>query len=168
MKTRKQKEKILEDLKAKTAQGKAIILCDFTSVKSKDLFDLRDQLKEKGVKLQVVKNSLLKIAFKDQKIEIPQELLDLPLVVAFADDEITPSKIIWQFSKENENLKILGAVLDKHFETKEKIFALALLPSQEELYTRLLWVLLAPKYKMVFTLKYNQMKLVNILRQIQN
>ena len=165
-KTRAQKEKMLEDLRTEASQDKAIILCDFSHVKSKDLFDLRNRLEEKGIKLQVVKNSLLKIALSDQKIEIPKEILDLPLVVAFADNEIELSKIVWNFAKENENLKILGAIMDRHFEGKEKISTFALLPDREELYARFLGILVAPKYRMVYALKYNQIKLVNILRQI--
>lgn len=166
MKTRKQKEQMLENLKAKTAESKAIALCDFSSVKSKDLFELRDKLEEQGIKLLVVKNSLLKIALEKEKIEIPKEILDLPLAVAFAQDEITLSKIIWNFAKEKENLKIMGAVMNHRFEGKEKISTLALLPNEKELYARILNVLVAPKFRMIYALKYNQMKFINILSKL--
>lgn len=167
-KTRAEKEKILEEYTEAVRNCKAIIFSNYSSVKSKDLFELRRRLEEKGIKFKIAKNTLLKLALKNQKIDLPEEIYSHPLAVSFASDEIEPSKIIWSFSRENENLKILGGVVDKEFIGPEKVFSLALLPSSEELYQRLVGLIKGLPLRLIFALKYQPMKLIHILKEIQN
>jgi large subunit ribosomal protein L10 len=163
--TRPQKEQLVSDYIEKLKKTKSVILTSFSGLKTKNLFELKDKLFEKGIDFKVVKNRILNLALKGQGIEIPVALLDKPLALAFSyKDEIEPAKIIYDFSKENENLEILGGILDKDFIDVEKIKSLAMLPSREELYLRLVNTINAPKYRLLNVLTQNQIKLIYMLK----
>jgi len=167
-KSREKKEQIVQDYLKRLEKSKSVILTNFSGLKTKNLLKLKDQLSEKGINLKVVKNRLLLLALQDQGIEIPTEILDQPLALAFSSqDEIEPAKIIWQFSQENENLEILGGIFDKKFVEAEKIKVLAMLPSREELYARLVGSINAPKFRLLNVLNQNQRNFIYILKQYQ-
>ena len=164
-KTRQQKEQLVANYTDKLARVKSIVLTKFSSLKTKNLFELRDRLLEKGIEYKVIKNRLFNIALKNKKIEIPSEILDEPLALAFSDDdEIEPAKIIYNFAKENNKLEILGGIMEDKFVDVDKINALAILPGREELYARLVGAIQMPEYRLINALTYNQRALINILK----
>ena len=164
-KTRQQKEQLVANYTDKLARVKSIVLTKFSSFKTKNLFELRDRLLKKGIEYKVIKNRLFNIALKNKKIEIPSEILDEPLALAFSDDdEIEPAKIIYNFAKENNKLEILGGIMEDKFVDVDKINALAILPGREELYARLVGAIQMPEYRLINALTYNQRALINILK----
>jgi large subunit ribosomal protein L10 len=107
-------------------------------------------LKEKNLDVINVKNLIGEIA-----------------VIFGLSDEILPTKIVYQFSKENKNLKILGGILEKSFVGPEKIEELAALPSKEELLAKLIGNIFAPVQNLVYLLKSIPQSLIFVLNQIQ-
>lgn len=164
-KTKEEKREIVKDLIERLSKIKMALLVNYQGLKTKEISELREALSEKGIDFKVVKNTLLRLALKERKIEMPPEILDKPLALVFAyEDEIEPSKIVYEFSKEHENLEIFGGI-DGHFIDLEKIKSWALLPSRQELYFRLRESLIAPKFKLLNLLTYNQKKMISILRK---
>lgn len=166
-KTRERKKASIEDLKEAMAQQKAVVFVDFQGVDSKALFKLRDDLKKENCRLTVVKKTLLKkslesLGEKELAGKIDEVEGQLALVFGF-QDEITPAKICYNFSTENENLKILAGLSEKEFLAKEKVVELANLPSREELLSRLVYSLIAPVSQLVNVLKGNIKGLVYVL-----
>ncbi len=140
-KSKQEKSKIIEDLKEKLTEQKSVILVDFSGVNSKILFQLKKEFKKTKGFFQVVKKTLLKKALDSLKKKDLSEKIEniegqLALAYGFAD-EMLPAKICYNFSKENENLKILGGIFDNEFVVREKVIELAQLPSREELLARL-------------------------------
>jgi large subunit ribosomal protein L10 len=82
-------------------------------------------------------------------------------------DEISSAKTVYEFSKENKNLKILGGILEKNFIGPEKIEELAKLPTKEELLAKLVSRISAPISNFVHVLKSIPQSLVFVLSQIQ-
>jgi len=164
-KTRVQKEQLLAELKDKLSKMQSVVLTSFCHLKSRALFELRDNLSAQGIDYKVVKNNLLKIALASQKLTIPDEILDQPLALAFSyQDEVEPAKIIYQFAQNNEGFRILGGLINGQFNQPEQIRALALLPSRKELYCRLINSLNFPRHFLLYVLTFNQRKLTQILR----
>lgn len=165
---RAKKQKIIEDLKEKINKQKVMIFVDFTGLKVKDFSDLRKKLKTVNAQLKVAKKTLTQLALKKSKLEIDIKKLkgEIALVFGFTD-EITPSKIIWQFTETNPNLKILGGILENKFIETEKIIELAKLPSREELLGKLVRNLLAPLSNFVNVLGGNIKTLIYLLSQIK-
>lgn len=154
--TKEQKKKILEDLKEKIARQKAMIFVDFTGLKVKDLSNLRKKLKSADNELKVVKKTLLGSAFKERDFKIDIEKLKGEMAIIFGFKEgLSPAKIIYQFSQENPNLKILGGFFEKKFREAEEIITLAQVPAREELLAKLAGTIFAPVSNLVNVLQGN-------------
>ena len=164
--TKEQKQKIIEDLKEKIKKQRAIIFVDFKSLRTKDLLVLRKQLKGIGGELKVVKKSLLGIAAKNLKAVVKRLKTQIALVLGY-EDEISIAKILYNFSKENENLKILAGFLENQIIEKEKIIELAKIPSREELLTKLVGIVSSPLSKFTYVLKENIKGLIVVLAKLK-
>jgi len=106
--TKEQKKKTLEELRDKVARQKAIVLLSITGIKVKDISELRKKLKAIGAELKVVKKTLANIIFKENKMEFDKKSFKTEVGFVFGfEDEVSPAKTAYQFSKENEALKIL-------------------------------------------------------------
>jgi len=166
--TKAQKQKILEDLKEKIERQKSIVFVDFTGLRVEDLSSLRKKLKEVNNELKAVKKTLMGIAFKKAKIEFETKKLPGEIALVFSyKDEISPAKIVYQFSLENPNLKILGGFFENNFREAEKIVTLAQIPSREELLARLVESISAPLSNLVNVLQGNMRNLVYLLSVIR-
>ena len=162
--TKVQKEKILEDLEEKIAKQKAMIFVDFTGLRVKDFSSLRKKLKAVGEEMKVAKKTLMGIAFKKAKIEIETKKLPGEAALVFGyKDELMPAKIVYQFSRECPNLKILGGFFGNKFLETEKIIELAKLPTREELLARLVGSISSPISNLVSVLEANIKGLITVL-----
>jgi len=166
-KSKTEKRKIIEELKEKFQKQKSTVFVDFSGCDSKFLFKLRDELEKSKCLLKIVKKTLLKKTLENLKMKnisekIGEKKLQLALIFGFGD-EIIPAKICYQFSKENENLRILGGIFGNEFVDKEKVIELAQLPSREELLARLVGILQNPIFGFVNTLKNNIKGLLYVL-----
>jgi len=171
-KTKEQKKEILKDLEEKFNSNKAVVLVDFRGVDSTSLFDLRNKLKEANCLFKVVKKSLLeKTLEKIQRKEVAEKVKDIKsqLALAFSpEDEILPSKICYQETKSNENLKIVGGILGEEFLDESAIINFAQLPSKQELLSSLVYTLKNPISKFTYALEYNIKGLIYALNSIAN
>lgn len=169
--TKEQKKRALEDLKKNIDKQKSIVFVDFSKVNSKDIFAFRRKLKAAGCTLKVSKKTLLGIAFgekhaliwKQAKGQIPGQLA----VVFGIEDEVALAKFSVQFSKENENLKILGGIFENKFIDKAEIVALSSIPSREELLAKLIGSVASPVSGFVNVLQGNIRSLLSIFSQIK-
>ena len=166
-KTRAQKEAMLQELDQNFKAKKAVIV-DYRGLSVFEMEELRNLLEQKGIKFGVIKNTLAKIALKNSDIAIENEILTKPLAIAFSDDEVTPAKEIKNYSKEHEALEILGGVIEKEFVPVTTINSLALLPSREESYAKLVGSIAAPISGMVNVLAGNLRGLASILAQYRD
>ncbi len=169
-KTKEEKRKIIDDLKEKILNQKILIFVDFRGLKTKDLSLLREKLKEKEAIFKVVKKTLLKIALEELKIEISEKVKELEgelaLIFGFGD-EISIAKEVYKFSKENENLKILGAFFEGKLLKREKIIEMSQLPTKNEMLQRLLKSISSPLTNLIYVLEGNIKGLLYVLREIK-
>ena len=163
-KTRSQKEDQLAKLNQDFGSKKAVFV-DYQGLTVSEIEELRNSLEEKGVSFMVVKNTLAKIALKNSGIEVEDGIFKKPVAVAFSDDEVTPSKEIKNFTKSHEKVEILGGVIDKEFVPVSTISVLALLPSREELYAKVVGSIVAPISGLVNVMAGNIRGLVSVLNQ---
>lgn len=167
MLTRKNKEKIVKDLTEKAKDSKSVVFTDFKGVKVKDLTELKKELRKEGVDFKVSRKTLINIAFKEAGIEINTKDMEGQVAVSTSsNDEVAPAKIINNFSKKNENLKILGGVLEKKMMSIEQIKSLAMLPSKEELLGKLVGTIQAPISGFVNVCAGNIRGLVQVIKGI--
>ena len=178
--TKDQKQKILDELKELLSRQKAVVLVGISGLKVKELSELRKKLKASGSKIKVLKKTLAKLAFAEKKIDgdegkssssssiFDREEMKTELAFVFGlEDEISPAKNAFQFSKENENLKILGGFIEGQFKEAEEMIVLAQIPSKEELFARLVGSISSPISGLVCVLQGNIKGLIYALNAIK-
>jgi len=168
--SREQKQKIVQDLKEKIERQKTMIFVDFSGLGVKELLELRKNLKQSDSLFKVSKKTLFKRALQsfDESLAscIDQLKGELGVVFGFGD-EISPAKVVYRFSSEHNNLKILGGVFENKFITKEDVIALAKVPTRQELLSRLVGSISAPLSNFVNLLENNIKGLLFVLRAIK-
>lgn len=144
--TKEKKQEILQDLIEKFQKSKSVVFSDYRGINVASVSDLRNKLREEGAETKVAKKTLIRLAAKDQNIEeIPESIMEGPVSVTFAyEDALSSLKVLFNFSKENENLKLLGGIIDGKVVGKEEILALAKLPGRDELLAKLIGSMNAP------------------------
>jgi large subunit ribosomal protein L10 len=166
--TKQQKNKILEELKDKISRQKAIVFGNIKGVKVDKLTALRKEMRSNDSELKVAKKTLISKALKEQGLDIDLKKMDGEIALGFGyKDEITPFKIFHNFSKENENLKLLSGLMQGEFFGEEKALTLAKLPSRVELLGRLVGSLSSPMSGIVGVLQGNLRNFVYLLSELQ-
>jgi len=148
---------------------KAAVFADYTGLSVVKMTELRKRLKSEDAEMKVVKKTLVGLALKNAKIE-NTEIKKLPgqLALIFGyRDEISPAKLLYNFGKKDEHLKIIGGILGGNFLTSAKMVELAKLPTLEELLTKAVGSIAAPLSGMLNVLQGNLRGLVYILAQIK-
>ncbi len=168
--TREQKQKIIQDLEEKINRQKTMIFVDFTGLGVKELFELRRELKRIDSLFKVSKKTLFVKSLQDFDESLAQVVNqlegELGIVFGFGD-EILPAKIVYQFSSQYSNLKILGGFFGGKFIPKEQVIELAKIPSRQELLARLIGSISAPVSNFVSVLENNIKGLLFVLSAIK-
>lgn len=166
---KEQKNNIVSDLKQNIEKKKSLVFIGFDGIDVKELTDFRETLKEQGNELKVAKKSLMKIALESKNIDFDPRKLEGEVAMVFGyEDELAPSKLSYNFSKKNQNVKILGGFLEDTFYEMGDIIKLAQLPSKEQLLGMLVGTLSAPVTNLVGVLSGNMRKLVFAISQIRD
>ncbi|MBD3360690.1 50S ribosomal protein L10 [Candidatus Peregrinibacteria bacterium] len=145
--TRVKKEKVLEELVDQLKQAKSVIFADYQGLSVKDIKELRDKLREKDVKFQVVKKTLIRFAAKEAGLseELSDEILEGPISAAFSmEDEVVAANLLYKFSQKNNNLKLRGAIFEGRILSIEDTKQLAQLPGWEELIGKFVYLIKSP------------------------
>ncbi|MEK9155984.1 MAG: 50S ribosomal protein L10 [Patescibacteria group bacterium] len=163
-KTKEQKADELRRLKSEFSGAKSAVVVDYKGLKVSETEELRRKLHQQQIDFHVVKASLARIALREEGIEMPEDIFDKPIAIAFAHaDEVAPAKEINTYTKSHEFLEILGGLLGRRFIDVEGVGRLAALPSREELYARVVGTVAAPMSGLVNVLAGNIRGLVNVL-----
>jgi len=168
--TREKKQKIIEQLQQKIKKLKSVVFLNIAGLKVKDLTELRKEMKRKNCELKVVKKTLGTIAFQREGMDVNLKQLEGEVALGFGySDEVLPFKIIYEFSKDNENIKILGGIIEKKGKIfgKEEALKVAKLPSKKELLGKIIATFQNPPTQFVFVLKENMRRFIWVLSQIK-
>lgn len=132
--TRQKKEEVLQELVDKFGKSKSIVFADYRGLDVAGISKLRSSLRESDAEMKVAKKTLMKIAAKENKIEIDPSSMEGPVAAAFSyTDPLSGIQALFKFSKENDKLKLLGGIIDGQPVGPDVIEKYAKLPSHEEL-----------------------------------
>lgn len=148
------KQDAVDVVTAKLRESVTTVVADYRGLNVAQVTELRKQLREAGIEFQVLKNSLLRRATAAAELTELDEALTGPTVVAFStEDIVAPAKILNDFAKKNDALKLKGAVVEGRVIGEDEIKALAELPSRDGLLSMLLSVLQAPMRNFALAVK---------------
>ena len=140
----KQKEEEVKKLAEKLKEAKVILLTDYRGINVADVTKLRTDLRNANSEYKVIKNNIIKRALDANGESGLDDLLEGPTALVIGtEDYLEPSKVIYNFSKNNEFYKIKGGIIDGKVMTAEEIITLAKLPSRETLLSMLAGALLS-------------------------
>ena len=135
----KQKQGVVEELKAKINASIAGVLVDYKGINVADDTKLRRELREAGFSYGVAKNTMLKLAIQGTELESLTELLEGTTAVAMStDDYVAAAKILSKYAEDSKStFAIKGGFMDGKPMSAEEVNALAKLPSKEGLLSML-------------------------------
>jgi large subunit ribosomal protein L10 len=131
---------------------------------------IRRRLHEKGLRMMVVKNSLVKRAVGDGKLKGFDRLLDGPSAVIYGRASIsTIARALLDERKADEKLELRGVFFDGELYTGEKgVEQVSKLPTREEAIANILAAVLGPGRKLAAVLKGPGGKLGSVLKTIED
>lgn len=139
------KQAAVEEISVKLRESSCTVVADYRGLNVKQVTELRKTLREAGIEFQVLKNSILRRATAGAQLSEMDSVLTGPTAIAFSkEDAVAPAKILSDFAKKNDALKLKGGVVEGQFMDAVQIKAIADLPSREGLLSMLLSVLQAP------------------------
>jgi large subunit ribosomal protein L10 len=164
-----QKKEIVERLSDQLAGAEITILFDYKGLDVLKMTELRAKLRDAGVQIEVVKNTLLTRAAQGSDSALMQDLYKGPnAIVISATDPVAPAKILVDFAKDNDKLEIKAATLAGKLLSVEEITQLAKMPSKEELLTKLVCTLNAVPTSFVTVVSGVPRAFVNVLSAIKD
>ena len=160
----------LQSLKEKVAKAKSVIFTEYHGLNSNDINTLRDTVRGTDSEVAIAKNTLIKIALKENEstnVSGLDETLSGPtaIVLGYAD-ALSPIKAVFEFVKKYELPKIKGGILDGRLSNAAELETLSKLPSREQLIARVVGGLKSPLNGLVGTLNGVQRKFVYALSAI--
>jgi large subunit ribosomal protein L10 len=163
------KVEVVNRIKEKLENSKVVIMTDYRGLDVNKIQDLKNKLNETKADYQVTKNTLLERALHDLKVEgLPEEALKGPTAVLFAyGDEAAPVKVLANFVKSTDLLKIKAGLLGKEVLSSDKINVLAKLPNRDVLLQQVVGGISSPIFGLINALQWNLSKLVFTLNAIK-
>ena len=115
---------VVDEIKGKFENAKSVVVFDPRGLSVAEVTELRRALRESGSDYKVYKNTLAKRAVNTLDIKL-DEYLEGPSAISFSSDELAPVKVISEFAKKHDNVKVVAG-LDFQFDFTHKKNAYAL------------------------------------------
>jgi len=147
MMNKDQKKNYISEMSAQFDKSEAVIVTHYQGLTVSQLDDLRNRMREHGIKFKITKNRITKLALEKTKMKDISNLFSGPTAVAISEDAITSAKILTKFSKENENLKILGGIMGSDVLDVAGVQNVATLPTLDEARAKIVGILRSPAQK---------------------
>ena len=113
-------------------------------------FELRKAVRAAGGKYRVVKNTIAERAAKGTKVEgALKDLAGVTSIAYTAGDPVALAKALAKYVKDNPDFSFKLGVVDGRAVSAKEVEALATMPSKEELYSKLLFLINSPAQRLV-------------------
>ena len=131
-----QKAAVVSEIKEKFDNAKSIVLFDARGLKVSEVNELRRALRENDSDYKVYKNTLTRRAIEETDYDL-SSYLSGPTAISFSGDELAPVKVLSDFAKKHENLKLKAGIVEGKVANVEELNSYALIPSRDGLLTML-------------------------------
>jgi large subunit ribosomal protein L10 len=167
--TREEKSQVIENLTTKLSESSIIYLADISGLDAGTTSNLRRACFKAGVKLSVVKNTLLAKAMQSSDKEFG-ELTD-SLVgntsILLSESGNAPAKVIKEFRKKSDKPLLKGAFVEEAiYIGDENLDTLVSIKSKEEMIGEIIGLLQSPAKNVISGLKSGGGKLAGILKTL--
>ena len=156
--TREEKSIAIGDLTAQLAGTNIVYLADISGLNAETTSNLRRACFKAGIKLEVVKNTLLAKAMEASDKEFGESPTTLKgnTSIMIADIANAPAKIIKEFRKKGEKPVLKGAFINDEIYIGDNLLeSLASLKSKEEVIGEIIGLLQSPAQRIISALLNN-------------
>ena len=149
MMNKEQKKKYISDIQNSINANDSILVTHYQGLTVLQLDELRSEMRKYGIMFKITKNRITKLALEKSKCKDLAKLFNGPTAVAFSKDAITSAKILTKFSKNHQNLKILGGIMGNELLKEEDVTKIATLPTLDEARAKISGILKSPAQKII-------------------
>ena len=167
--TREEKSQVIQDLTGKLTDNPVIYLADISGLNASDTSNLRRACFKAGVKLAVVKNTLLAKAMESSD----KDFGELPNVLKgntslmMSETGNAPAKVIKAFRKGSEKPVLKGAYVEEAvYVGDDQLDSLVNIKSKEEVIAEIIGLLQSPAKNVISALQSGGGKIHGILQTL--
>ena len=144
--TKDQKTAQVTELTKKLKDAQSVMFGHYIGLNVSDVSDLRNQLRENGAEMKVMKKTLIQLAFKEAGLpDIAPKEIDGPVACILSyEDPLSGAQTAFKFSKENDKVKLVGGVFDGKLLSADESMELAKMPGREQLLGMFVGMLRSP------------------------
>ena len=162
MLTKDQKKNYISEMSSQFENSKAVMVTHYQGLTMTQLDELRKQMREHGIVFKITKNRITKLAIEKTKCKDLSNLFTGPTAVSFGEDAIMSARILSKFAKDNENLKLIGGIMDNEVLDQAGVQNVATLPTLDEARANIIGILNAPASKLVSIFLARSEKMSNL------
>lgn len=150
MKKKSEKHADVQSLQEMLQKAQHLFLTGFDKLTVAQDFELRKTVRQAGGSYQVIKNTLAEKASAGTPAEaILQNLAGMSSIAYTAADPVSLAKALTTYAKNNPTFTFKAGMVEGHVFNVAGIEALATMPSKEEIYAKLLYLINAPAQRLV-------------------
>ena len=127
----------------------SLIIATYSKLTVAQDYELRKTLRSSGAKYRVVKNTLAELAAKGTAAEGAERPSGVTSLAYTEGDPVALAKAISKYAKDNPEFTFKAGVVEGRVISIKEIQALATMPSKEEIYSKLLFLMNAPAQRLV-------------------
>lgn len=148
--TKAKKIEQVEELTKELQSANHAIVGTFSKMTVEKDFELRKAVRGAGARYRVVKNTLAERAAKGTSVEEAMKGLAGVTSIAYTSgDPVALAKVLSKYAKDNPEYLFKAGVVEGRVIAIKDIDALANMPSKEEIYSKLLFLMNAPAQRLV-------------------
>jgi large subunit ribosomal protein L10 len=170
MPTPKKIERV-QDVREKIQESGAVYFSDYLGLSVAQINDLRSELFEKDLKMQVVKNTLILRALKELGYDVDKkDFLTGSTAIVYGADPVAPAKILKDFKKKMKDKNkpdVKALIFEGELCGKEKVDQISELPSREILLATLLGALQSPMQQVLGCLQSPMRDMLGVLKSLE-
>jgi large subunit ribosomal protein L10 len=150
MKKKEDKKKDIESLRQDLGQSQNLFVTGFEKMRVNQDYELRKVVRGAGAKYRVVKNNLAEKASEGSPSEaVLKGLRGMTSLAYTSGDPVALAKALTTYARTNPTFTFKAGMVEGRAIDVREINDLANMPSREELFSKLLYVINAPAQKLV-------------------
>ncbi len=164
--TKQQKQQQYEQLRGELQTASTVLVTSFDRLTVAQDFELRQQIRAAGGRYRVIKNTIARRAAEGLPASaVLSQLQGVTSIAYTAGDAVQLAKKLQGFIKDNPSLTFKAALVEGRAITVAEIAQLAALPSKQELYAKLLYLIQAPAQRLLGTIAAAGRQTVTVIDQ---
>src|SRR5882724_1274556 len=144
------KNEQVEKLGKELQKVSSIVVSTYSKLTVAQDFELRKTLRSSGAKYRVVKNTLVERAAEGTKVaSVLKDLTGVTSIAYTEGDPVALAKALSKYAKDNPEFTFKAGMVEGRVISIKEIESLATMPSKEEIYSKLLFLISAPAQRLV-------------------